>query len=43
MIGENYCNFIVLNYKVLQTKITIVTKDKVTELFRMADEFCKFL
>ena len=42
MISENCCNFIVFNYKVLQTKITIVTKDKFTELFHMADEFCKF-
>ena len=26
----------------LQTKIAIITEDKVTELFCMADDFCKF-
>ena len=41
-ISENCCVFIVLNYKVLQTIIAMLTEDKVTELFFMADEFCKF-
>ena len=43
VISENCCNFIVLNYKELQTKIAMITEDKVTELFCMADDFCKFL
>ncbi len=42
VISEICCNFIVLNYKELQTKIAIITEDKVTELFCMADDFCKF-
>ena len=42
VISENYCVFIVLNYKVLRTIIAMLTEDKVTELFFMADEFCKF-
>ena len=42
VISENYCNFIVLKYKVLQTIIAMLTEDKVTELFFIADEFCKF-
>ena len=42
VISENCCNFIVLNYKVLQTIIAMLTEDKVTELFCMADDFCKF-
>ena len=42
VISENYCNFIVFNYKVLQTIIAMITEDKVTELFCMADDFCKF-
>ena len=42
MISKNYCVFIVLNYKVLQTIIAMLTENKVTELFFMADEFCKF-
>ena len=42
VISENYCVFIVLNYKVLQTIIAMITEDKVTELFFMSDEFCKF-
>ena len=42
MISENCCNFIVFNYKVLQTIIAMITDDKVTELFCMADDFCKF-
>jgi len=32
----------VLKQKELQTKITMVTEDKVTEIFYMADDFCKF-
>lgn len=42
VISENYCNFIVLKYKDLQTIIAMITEDKVTELFCMADDFCKF-
>lgn len=42
VISENHCNFIVLKYKDLQTIIAMITEDKVTELFCMADDFCKF-
>ena len=42
MISENCCNFIVLKYKVLQTIIAMISEDKVTELFCIADDFCKF-
>ena len=42
MISENCCNFIVLKYKELQTIIAMITEDKVTELFCIADDFCKF-
>lgn len=42
VISENCYNFIVLKYKDLQTIIAMITKDKVTELFCMADDFCKF-
>ena len=42
MISENRRNFIVLKYKVLQTIIATLAEDKVTELFFIADEFCKF-
>ena len=42
VISENCCNFIVLKYKVLHTIIAMLTEDKVTELFFIADEFCKF-
>ncbi len=42
VISENCCTFIVLNYKELQTIIAMITEDKVTELFCMADDFCKF-
>ena len=42
MISENCYNFIVLKYKDLQTIIAMITEDKVTELFCMADDFCKF-
>ena len=42
MISENCCNFIVLKYKVLQTIIAMITEDKVTELFCIAHDFCKY-
>ncbi len=42
MISELCCNFIVLNFMLLQTRIAMPTDDKVTELFCMADGFCKF-
>ena len=42
VISENCCNFIVIKYKVSQTIIAMLTDDKVTELFCMADDFCKF-
>ena len=42
VISENCCNFIVLKHKDLQTIIAMITEDKVTELFCMADDFCKF-
>ena len=41
MISENYCNFNVLKIKSLQTIIAIITEDKVTEIFCIADDFCK--
>lgn len=43
VISENYCIFIVLNYKELQTIIAMLTENKVTEIFCMADDFCKFI
>ena len=42
VISEIYCNFKELKYKQLQTKIAMITEDKVTEIFCMADDFCKF-
>lgn len=42
VISENCYNFIVLKHKDLQTIIAMITEDKVTELFCMADDFCKF-
>ena len=42
VISEIYCNFKELIYKQLQTKIAMITEDKVTEIFCMADNFCKF-
>ena len=33
----------VLIYKQIQTKIAIITEDKVTEIFCMADDFCKLI
>ncbi|MDY5352784.1 MAG: IS982 family transposase, partial [Bacteroides pyogenes] len=32
----------VLKNKGLQTKIAMITEDKVIEIFCMADDFCKF-
>lgn len=40
-ISENCCNFKVLKIKSLQTIIVIITEDKVTEIFCIADDFCK--
>lgn len=42
VISEICCNFIVLKHKDLQTIIAMIIEDKVTELFCMADDFCKF-
>ena len=42
MISETFYNFKVLKIKALQTIIAIITEDKVTEMFCMADDFCKF-
>ena len=42
VISEICCNFKELIYKQLQTRITMITEDKVTEIFCMADNFCKF-
>lgn len=41
VISENYCNFKVLKIKSLQKIIAIITEDKVTEIFCIADDFCK--
>ena len=41
VISEICCNFIVLKYKEIQTKIAMITEDKITEIFCMADDFCK--
>ena len=35
-------HFIVLKYKELQTIIAMISEYKVTELFCIADDFCKF-
>ena len=40
MISEICYNFKVLIYKQLQTKIAMITEDKVTEIFCMVDDFC---
>ena len=40
-ISEICCNFIVLKYKEIQTKIAMITEDKITEIYCMADDFCK--
>ena len=42
VISEIYYNFKVLIYIELQTKIAMITEDKTTEIFCMADDFCKF-
>ena len=42
VISEICCNFIVSKYKVLQTIIAMITEDKVTELFCIADEMSKY-
>ena len=42
VISEICCTFKVLTYKQLQTKIAMVTKDKTTEIFCVADNFYKF-
>ena len=42
VISEICCNFKVLIYIELQTKIAMITEVKVTEIFCMADDFCKF-
>ena len=42
VISEICCNYKELIYKQLQTKIAMITEDKVTEIFCMADDFCKF-
>jgi len=41
MISEVCCKFKELINKQLQTKIAMITEDKVTEIFCMADNFCK--
>ena len=41
VISEICCNFIVLKYKEIQTKIAMITEDKITEIYCMADDFCK--
>ena len=41
MTSENYCNFKVLKASKLQTTIAMITEDKVTEIFCIADDFCK--
>ena len=42
MISEICRNFKVLIYIESQTKIAMITEAKVTEIFCMADDFCKF-
>ena len=42
VISGNCCNFIVLKYKELQTIIAMITENKFTELFCIAEDFCKF-
>ena len=42
VISEIYCNFKLLIYIELQTEIAMITEDKITEIFCMADDFCKF-
>ena len=42
VISEICRNFKELIYKQSQTKIVMITEDKVTEIFCMTDDFCKF-
>ena len=42
VISEICYGFKELIYKQLQTKAAMITEDKVTEIFCMADDFCKF-
>ena len=42
VISEICCNLNELICKQLQTKIAMITENKVTEIFCMADDFCKF-
>ena len=42
VISEICRNFKELIYKQLQTKIAMITEDKVTEIFYMTYDFCKF-
>ena len=41
VISEICFNFKELTFKQLQTKIAMITEDKVTEIFCMAVDFCK--
>lgn len=43
VISENCCIFIVLNYKVLQTIIAMITENKVIELFCMTDDLASLI
>ena len=43
VISENRCNFMVLNNKVLQTIIAMITGSKVIELFCMADNLASLI
>lgn len=43
MISENRCNFMVLNYKVLQTKIAMIIEGRVIKLFCMADNLASLI
>jgi len=43
VISENRCNFMVLNYKVLQTKIAMITEGRVIKLFCMADDLASLI
>lgn len=40
VISLYFCNFIVENQSIT-TNITMITKDKITEIFCIADDFCK--
>ena len=42
IISEFYCNYKALIYIELKIKIAMITEDKVTEIFCMSDDFCKF-